>query len=79
MLNQEEDKNFMVTLDASTRREGVIQFSGNVSDVRRRFWILEKTGKVTFYLDLNKLTPGSRLTISGLDDTGRLSNEDYLK
>jgi len=57
---------------------GAIEFDGKESPPRRRrFWTLEKAGKMRFTLENNELEEYSRITISGFKTTETKDSLSY--
>jgi len=70
-------------LNVSTLHDGrgAIVFDGKkMSPRKRRFWILERAGEMSFIIILqnNDLEPDSRITISGFRATEKWSSPDHL-
>jgi len=77
---QEQNESPLV-LDVSTLPDGqgAIVFDENqMSQRKRRFWVLEKGGEMRFTMDDNYLKPESRITISGFKTTEKWSFSDYI-
>jgi len=75
------ESSFVLDATKLIHNRGAIFFDGiEMASSKRRFWVLEKAGTVTFILDENKLKPDARLTISGLKTAAydSLNSTDYL-
>jgi len=69
-LQKQKESPFVLDVSTLPENRGAIVFEGNALALRkRRFWVLDKAGRITFTVVKTDFSPGSFITIYGFKTT----------